>query len=40
MPEELPTPTQSIQDLQHEEQWRLERERQPPLFGNELERDE
>jgi DNA-damage-inducible protein D len=40
MPEELPTPTQSIPDLQHEEQRRLERERQPSLFGTELEGDD
>ena len=32
MPENLPTPEKSIQQLQREEQLRLERERQPSLF--------
>lgn len=32
MPEDLPTPENSIQELQHEEQKRLEQKRQPLLF--------
>jgi DNA-damage-inducible protein D len=32
MPEDLPTPAQSIQQLRREEQKRLDDERQPPLF--------
>jgi DNA-damage-inducible protein D len=32
MPEDLPTPDKSIQELQHEEQKRIEAERQPSLF--------
>lgn len=32
VPEELPTPQKSIQQLQHEEQKYLEQKRQPPLF--------
>ena len=32
MPEDLPTPTKSIQELQREEQERLEAQRQPSLF--------
>ena len=32
MPEELPTPSKSIQELQREEQQRIERQRQPLLF--------
>jgi DNA-damage-inducible protein D len=34
MPEDLPTPTKSIQELQRDEQRRIERERQPSLFDN------
>lgn len=34
MPEDLPTPVKSIQQLQREEQLRIERERQPSLFTN------
>jgi len=32
MPEHLPTPEKSIQELQHDEQKRIEAERQPSLF--------
>src|SRR5262249_1726050 len=32
MPEELPTPTESIKQLERKEQKRLEEERQPRLF--------
>lgn len=32
LPEDLPTPEKSIQQLQHEEQKRIEQRRQPPLF--------
>ncbi len=32
MPEDLPTPEKSIQELQHDEQRRIEAERQPSLF--------
>jgi len=32
MPEDLPTPTRSIQQLQREEQMRVEQSQQPPLF--------
>ena len=32
MPEDLPTPTKSIQQLQHDEQKRIEQNLQPPLF--------
>jgi DNA-damage-inducible protein D len=32
MPEDLPTPTKSIQQLQHDEQKRIEQKLQPPLF--------
>jgi DNA-damage-inducible protein D len=35
MPEELPTPAESIQDLQRAEQRRIERQRQPSLFADE-----
>lgn len=34
MPENLPTPEKSIQQLQRDEQLRIERERQPSLFDN------
>jgi DNA-damage-inducible protein D len=34
MPENLPTPEKSIQQLQREEQKRIEAERQPSLFGD------
>jgi DNA-damage-inducible protein D len=34
MPEDLPTPEKSIQELQRDEQKRLEAERQPSLFDN------
>ena len=34
MPEDLPTPEKSIQQLQRDEQQRIERERQPLLFEN------
>jgi hypothetical protein len=33
MPEDLPTPAESIQELQRREQKRLEAERQPSLFA-------
>jgi len=33
VPEKLPTPQKSIQQLQHEEQKYLEQKRQPPLFN-------
>jgi hypothetical protein len=33
MPENLPTPDKSIQELQHEEQKQIEAERQPSLFN-------
>ena len=32
MPEDLPTPTESVQQVQHKEQKRIEQERQPSLF--------
>ncbi len=35
MPEDLPTPVQSIQQLQRQEQQRLAAERQPTLFEEE-----
>ena len=34
MPEDLPTPEKSIQQLQRDEQLRIERKRQPSLFDN------
>lgn len=34
LPENMPTPQKSIQQLQHEEQLRIEREQQPSLFDN------
>lgn len=34
MPEDLPTPEKSIQQLQHDEQRRLEQKRQPSLFDD------
>ena len=34
MPEDLPTPEKSIQELQRDEQKRIERERQPSLFDD------
>ena len=40
MPEDLPTPTQSVQQLQREEHRRLERERQPSLFEVDADQDE
>jgi hypothetical protein len=40
MPEDLPTPEKSIQELQHNEQKRIESERQPSLFEAMEEREE
>jgi DNA-damage-inducible protein D len=40
MPEDLPTPKKSIQQLQHEEQKRIEQRRQPSLFNGEEETDQ
>lgn len=37
MPEDLPTPEKSIQELQREEQKRIEQERQPSLFDDSAE---
>ncbi len=34
LPENMPTPEKSIQQLQHGEQLRIEREQQPSLFDN------
>lgn len=34
MPEDLPTPVKSIQQLQREEQLHIEREQQPSLFND------
>lgn len=39
MPETLPTPQESIQELERKERKRLEAERQPTLFPTEIERD-
>jgi DNA-damage-inducible protein D len=40
MPEDLPTPEKSIQELQRKEQKRIESERQPSLFEALEEREE
>jgi len=34
MPEDLPTPEKSIQQMQRDEQRRLEQQRQPSLFDD------
>ncbi len=39
MPEDLPTPTKSIQELQREEQKQLEQRCQPSLFGESADDD-
>ncbi len=39
-PEELPTPAESIQQVERKEQWRLQAERQPSLFAADPSDDE
>jgi hypothetical protein len=39
MPENLPTPKKSIQELQREEQKRLQEQKQPLLFDEPTEQD-